>query len=238
MSHLAAGTIVTKNYLSYARVLASSFLEYHPDVPFFTLLVDEEDGHFAPSTEPFHLVRVADLEIPNLTSFLFKNSQQQVAIAAKPYFLSHLLGQGFGGAMFLDPDILVLNDLFALWEKISQHAIVLTPHFLAPLEREGRAERELTVLRSGVYNAGCVGVSEGTAAQQFLDWWQDRLYDHCQHNVAQGMMFDQRWLDLSPAFFDDVYILRDSSYNVAYWNLPERNVRIDEDRIIVNHQPC
>ena len=37
-----------------------------------------------------------------------------------------------------------------------------------------------------------------------------------------GLFTDQRWVDLAPAFFDDIAIVRDPQYNVATWNLTHR----------------
>ena len=53
MPELAVATVVAKNYVSFARVLAESFLRQHPDIPFFALLSDEVHGHFDPAAEPF-----------------------------------------------------------------------------------------------------------------------------------------------------------------------------------------
>ncbi|MDX6269800.1 MAG: hypothetical protein QOD28_1023 [Acidobacteriota bacterium] len=41
MQSVVVATIVAKNYLSFARVLADSFRRQHPEVPFFVLLTDE-----------------------------------------------------------------------------------------------------------------------------------------------------------------------------------------------------
>ena len=47
------------------------------------------------------------------------------------------------------------------------------------------------------------------------------------------MMFtDQRWIDFVPSLFDH-HILKDPSYNVAYWNLHERDLQWDGTRYLV-----
>ena len=51
LSELNACTIVSKNYLPFARVLARSYVEHHPGVRFFVLLVDRVDGYFDPAEE-------------------------------------------------------------------------------------------------------------------------------------------------------------------------------------------
>jgi len=58
VSTAAAGTIASKRALPFARVLARSFKNHHPDVPFFLLLADEPQGCFDPEHEPFVLRRL------------------------------------------------------------------------------------------------------------------------------------------------------------------------------------
>jgi hypothetical protein len=38
------------------------------------------------------------------------------------------------------------------------------------------------------------------------------------------MHYEQRWLDLVPALFGDVYVLLDPAYHVGHWNLRDRAV--------------
>jgi hypothetical protein len=238
MARLAAGTVVAKNYLPFARVLAGSFRERHPDIPFFVVLADEVDGHFDPAREPFVMLSLRDLNIPQLGRFCFHYSRQSLVVATKSFLLDYLLSQGFSSAIFLDADILILGNLDALFAIVQKHSIVLTPHLLAPLTGPGREARELNILLSGTYNGGFIGVSESASARAFLSWWQDRLYEHCHHAVAGGMHYDQHWLDLVPVYFEDVHILRDPTYNVAYWGLPERNAQVPENLSPADIQPC
>ena len=87
----AACTIVSKNYISYARVLAESFRRHHPDAGMYVLLVDRLDGHFDPAAEPFTLVELSALGIPDLPRFAFQYAITELNTAVKPYFLRHLL---------------------------------------------------------------------------------------------------------------------------------------------------
>ena len=107
---LAACTIVSKNYLSYARVLAESFRRHHPRSQMFVLLVDRVDGHFAPEREPFELVELPELDMPELPRFCFQYSIVELNTAAKPYFLQHLLRKrGVSKLIYLDPDIVIVS---------------------------------------------------------------------------------------------------------------------------------
>ena len=222
MGQVAAATIAAKRHLSLARVLATSFREYHPDIPFFVILADEVDGYFDPAQEPFELVRLSEVGLPNFPRVLFQYRQQELTYAATPYVLAHLLDRGFGSVCFFKQESLVLGGLTSVLGSVSEHSITLTPHLLAPLAGADRHERELNILQSGVYNVGFLGVSGSATARTFLSWWQDRVYRHCRHRVPQGMHYEQRWLDLVPAFFEDFHVVRDPGFNVGHWNLPER----------------
>src|SRR5437588_1601306 len=47
----AGCTIIAKNYIAMARVLADSFKRFHPESPFFALLLDPIEGCFDPRQE-------------------------------------------------------------------------------------------------------------------------------------------------------------------------------------------
>jgi hypothetical protein len=235
---VAGCTIVAKSYLSYARVLSTSFRQQHPDIPFFTLLADEVDGYFDPAAEPFQLLQLTDLDIPDLERFRFHYTQQPLSYAATPYLLAHLLARGFQRTIFFKQESLVVGNLAPVFDLLERRSIVLTPHLHAPLTGSDRIGRELTILQSGTFNVGMLGVTRTEPASRFLEWWQDRLRTHCRYDVPGGMHYEQRWLDLVPGFFEDVHVLRDPGYNVAHWNLPDRAVTMCGDAILVEGQPC
>ena len=236
----AAGTIVAKSCLHLARVLAQSFREHHPEIPFFVLLADEVDGHFDPAAEAFELLRLSELKLPRLERLRFRYGQQPLSYALTPVLLRQLLDRGFGRALFIKQESLVLAALPALFDALERHPIVLTPHLLEPLAGPDGVARELNVLLSGSYNLGVLGVSETPTAREFLDWWQDRLATHCLHDAAHGLHFEQRWIDLVPAYFEGTFVLRDPGYNVGHWCLPERDVQVrpEAGQVTVDGQPC
>jgi hypothetical protein len=232
----AAGTVVSKSHLSLARVLAGSFRERHPGIPFFVLLADEVDGFFEPSREPFELLGFGELGIANDERLRFRHAQQPLSYAAAPHFLRHLLDRGFARALFIKQESLVMGDLSGIAGRLARHPILLTPHLLDPLEGPERGLRELNILQVGACNAGLVGVAEHPVARRFLDWWSDRVHDHCRLAVAEGIHYEQRWIDLVPAFFEGTHLLRDPGCNVAHWNLPERRVAATDGKVTVDGQ--
>jgi hypothetical protein len=220
--HAVAGTIAAKGRLAEARVVASSFREHHPDVPFYLLLSDDADGYFEPAREPFELVCLGDLGLGEIRELAFRYDREPLSYALTAVFMRHLLRLGFEHVVFLKQETLVTGDLRPLFDRLATHPIVLTPHLLAPLRGPDAEARELNVLLSGTYNVGVIGVSNGDAGRRFLDWWHDRLRGHSRHAVADGMHFEQRWVDLVPSYFEEASVVRDVGVNVAHWNVRER----------------
>lgn len=238
MKSVAVGTVISKSFLPFARVLARSFAEHHPGVPFYVLLCDEVQSCFEPAEEPFVLIPFTELEMRHPEHFRFRYSIQYLSIAAKPQLLHHLFGLGYERVLYFDSDILIMGDLEPLIDPPGDCSVALTPHLLSPPRGTSGTERELAVSRAGIFNAGCVSARSDERGRAFIAWWEDRLRYHTIHDVARGLHGDQRWLDLAASFFEGVSVIRDPACNVAYWNLPERVVSWHGGRLMVNETPC
>ena len=58
-----------------------------------------------------------------------------------------------------------------------------------------------------------------------LDWWRERLRHRLVHRpCARGFFTDQKSIDLVPGLFDH-HLVKDPSWNAAYWNLATRPAR-------------
>jgi hypothetical protein len=226
-------TIAAKHRLADARVLARSFAEHHPDIPFFVVLADEPGG-LDLAAEPFETIPLGALGIPELRALCFRYDERQVSFAATPFAIRHVLDRGFGRVLFFKQEGLVLGSHAPVLDALERDALVLTPHLLEP----ATARAELQILLSGVYNGGLVGVSGRPAGRAFLDWWADRQLQHCRHDVAGGMHYEQRWLDLAPSLFEGVRILRDPAFNVGHWNLAERRIEVRDGEVLARGRPC
>jgi hypothetical protein len=146
-----------------------------------------------------------------------------VVVASKADAIAQLLAAGADPVLYVDADSLVLGDLRPLFERIREHAITLVPHQVAPLDGPGAIAGELHQLLGGTCNGGLLAVRDRPAGHAFVRWWRDRLRDHCRLATAEGMFYDQRWLDLVPGLFGDVALLRDPAYDTAWWNAAQRS---------------
>jgi hypothetical protein len=238
MNGLVVGTIVARNYLAFARALNESLRHHHPDIPHYVLVADELGSGVGTRNESFRVLGLSDLCIDDLQSFLFGYERKPLLAALKPILLRHLLGAGYSSALYLDADMWVLDDLGPTRERITCHAMTLTPHLGMAPTRVDRQLLERLLLFAGMYNAGFVGVTDRPETHRFLAWWEARLRRHCDDDVRHGIHYDQRWLDLAPGFVEDLHILRDPGINVAYWNLPDVDARLDGGRLLVNGHTC
>ena len=238
MSALAACTIVSKNYIPFARVMARSFHQHHPRGRFFVLLVDRNEGHIDPEREEFTLLEVEELEnVPELRSFLFKYSLLECNTAVKPYLLEHLFERyRLPNLVYFDPDILITGSLDELAGLVERSSIVLTPHLTEPID-DAAWPSELAFLQSGTYNLGFIALRRSQTTSRLLEWWQQRLWDRCLVRIEKGLFVDQKWIDLVPGIFGDVHVHTHPGYNVAYWNLNGRTVTVGEDGPRSNGEP-
>ncbi len=210
MSDLAVGTVVSRNHMAYARVLADSLRRWHPELELYVLVIDHHEGD-----EPFELLTLEGVS----RSWRFAHSLQEVLVLAKPILLGELLRRGHERALLLDSDMLVTAPLDPLLDAVRDAPVVLTPHLLEPVA----VDRELQILLSGVFNGGVIGVGGDARGRAFLEQWSERLDTYCRSAVERGLYYEQRWLDLAPSTCTGLRILRDPTINVAWWNLPERD---------------
>jgi hypothetical protein len=233
---VAVVTVAARNYLAHVRVLALSLSAQHHGCRLQLALTDEIEWDLDAASEPFDLLTLEDIGVPR--RWTFTHNRKELAAAAKPHAVSHLLDRGFEAVLFLDPDTLVLSDLDAVEAQVLRSAITVSPHFLAPPPGPGGDRMQTAVLQAGIYNGGLFGASKTPAARRFLDWWAERLRTDCRHDLAQGLHFDQRWLDFVPSLVENWSFIDDPGCNVGYWRLLGRTMRVRGPFVTVDGVPC
>jgi len=237
-SSMAACTIVSRNYLSHARILAESFARHEPDGRFYLLVVDRlPAGVELPGY--IELVAPEDLELPQFYEMCFKYDVTELSTAVKPAMLHHLLCvRGESRVAYFDPDVLIARPLVELRRTLGRAGIVLVPHLLDQIPLDGHRPNEQDILIAGSYNLGFIAVRRHDESLQLLDWWGERLRDLCRVSPSEGLMTDQRWIDLVPGLFPSAAVLRDDTYDVAYWNLHSRALdRRTDGTYLINGRP-
>lgn len=228
----AACTIVAHNYLPQAKILANSFLEFHPDSTFYIVVVDRPIQARLVGSAGYKLVPITEIDMGE-EGFTYMASIYDVtefATSVKPFVLRHLL-ENHDCVFYIDPDIKVFAPLSPLVERTLEAGWSLTPHSLQPIIRNGWQPTEQEIKGAGIYNLGFIGVTK--KAVEMLDWWGERLRRDCIIDVSNQLFTDQRWIDMAVSLFP-AYIERTTSYNVAYWNLDQRRVWKDGSTYMVD----
>ena len=226
-------TSITANYIPKARILAKSVRKYCPGNKFVLVISDIMPLDFPCKEDPFDFIwRPEELgfTVLNLTSWIFSHTVVELCTAVKGQAILKIFDDlKEDKAIYLDPDIVVLDDLSELMGLLDRHSILLTPHQVVPdTTYESIVDNEVCSLAHGIYNLGFLAVRDTDEGRRFVAWWRDRLNDFCFDDIAHGIFTDQRWIDLVPAFFEDFKIIRDKQYNVATWNLSHRTVEQDD----------
>lgn len=234
-------TSITNNYLPKACILAETLKSHHPEWK-FDLVIAEPFINLGEENFKFfdNIITIDDLNFPYFNRWVFNHSVMEICTAIKgqsSYYIFNTLGAEI--VVYLDPDIAVFNSLQELIDLLENYPIIFTPHQNKPSkDYDSIFENEVCSLKHGVYNLGFFAISNFGQGKEFLDWWRQRLYYFCYIDFSKGLFTDQRWCDLAPVFFDKLYILRKSEYNVATWNISHREITMAPDgTILVDGSP-
>ncbi len=233
-----AFTICSNNYLAQAKTLADSFSCFNPDYDFTICLVDtfseEIDYSFF---KPYEIICIENLQIEQLAAMIEKYDITELNTAVKPFIFHFLFktSPDTDSIIYLDPDILIYQPFTYLETCLNAYDILLTPHLFSPIE-DDLSPSEPDILNAGLYNLGFIAVRRSAESFRFIDWWQNRLKDRCIIDFANGLFVDQLWINFVPLYFKNTLIIEKPGYNVAYWNLHEREVSICENSYCINKE--
>ena len=223
---IAACTVISPNYLAFARTLATSYLVHHPTHRFFVLLVADLTDQSVFAGELFEPVLLSEIGLSDLRGEAMKYDILELNTNVKPAFLQYLFRtQELDQLVYLDPDIFVYGPLEPVFAALTGGAIaVLTPHLTTPLA-DDFLPSEQDHLYNGTYNLGFVAFRRCAEAERMLAWWSKRCLALGFSEGRTGLFVDQKWMNLAPGLFEGVAILRDAGCNMAYWNLHERSLQ-------------
>ena len=231
-------TICSNNYMPFAHVLFGSIRRLHPEATLFLCLADrvvETPGLYG---RDLTVIEAHVLPIPDFLNFAFRYDIMEFNTALKPFMFLHLLDDyGFDTVIYFDPDIEVFAPLTSVFSALQGGAsFFFTPHLCAPSE-DRQEPNDLTIMRAGAYNLGFLGVSRSEETTELLSWWARRLRYQCINAQAEGIFVDQKFMDLIPGFTDNAVISHDTTLNVAYWNLAQRELAQTGDGWTVDGAP-
>jgi len=233
-----AFTICSNNYLAKAKVVADTFITHHPDYEFLFFLVDIIDNNLDYSTlGKYQLIQIHKI-VPNIEELATKYNIVELNTAVKPaIFLYFLYKLNINTVIYLDPDLMIFNRFVEVEEELKKGNtnLVITPHFCSPID-DGKYPSEIDFMPFGLYNLGFIAIKNSIESKHFLKWWHERLMKYCYIQPDKAMFTDQLWVNYAPLFFNGVSILKHLGYNVANWNLYEREITVNDDVFYINQK--
>ncbi len=198
-------------------------LKFYPNSKFVIGLVDYLDDQIDFSSfQGMEILPFDQLGFPEFEDMLSRYNVIEFNTAVKPFYIDYLWSTYGTGhrIIYLDPDIVLYRTLDHVTEALESHNTVLTPMFCeAPVET---SLDELVALRHGMFNLGFIALRYSDESNRLILWWKTRLRTHCLIDKPRGIFVDQKWMDLAPLLFDEVFILKHRGYNMAWWNFSER----------------
>ena len=248
MSFVAC-TVATRRYLAFARVVADSFFEHHPDGRLAVLVPDDPARQRAVGDPRVEELRMSDIGIDEAEQQRLGliYGPRELACSMKARLAKFLVARG-DPVVVLDGDVCVYGDLTPVADMARESGLALTPHNTTPHStpehyppQAGWAPRavnafgpEQMILLAGTWNAGVMGL--GPAAGEFLDWWEARTKRFCLLEPVRGLFQEQGWLALAPELFDFRLAL-DESFNANGFALHDRDVEWEDDRPWLGGEP-
>lgn len=224
--NIAVVTVTTRNFLHRARALMERVAELMPEARRVVLCADPvEAGQVDPMQESFDWVAASGLGISRYHQLALASNPTGLCCALKPFaVMSAWASPGVCSVLYLDNDMDLYRRPVEMLNDLELYSFVLTPHHLAPLPA-GSVPGEIILKSFGIYNAGMFGVRKCPETEAFIAWWAEWMLDPAHLRYEMG--YDQCWLDYVPVYCPAAKVSRHEGYNVAFWNLAERNLRLE-----------
>jgi hypothetical protein len=223
-------TICSNNYLAQAIVLGNSLLEYNPSYDFKICLADRKIPEINYASIPFEVIEMESIGMAAFDEMYKRYNIIELNTSVKPFCFNYFFKNEpeVELVFYLDPDIVVYSPFSEMESALIENEIVIIPHFTTPIN-DDKIQAENDFLNSGLYNLGFLALKKGEESQKLLEWWAKRLETKAYINLAKGMFTDQIWINFVPLFFDKVHILKHPGYNMAYWNMHERILSVNQE---------
>lgn len=232
-----AFTLCSNNYLAQAKVLGISLKKHNPEYYFIIGLIDKYSPHIDYTTIGFEIILLEDIGLLNIEKLWQHYNIVELNTCIKPTYFKHIFKkyEDTEFVLFFDPDIMIYSELADVESQLIDHDFVLIPHILNSIPINNKRPNDYDFLNYGLYNLGFLALKNSfQIVNNFLPWWEERTLKLGFDMPSKGLFVDQIWFNLVPLFFKRVSILSNPGYNVAPWNLQERNLEIMENGITVN----
>lgn len=234
-------TICSMNFFRRALVLLDSFTNTNPGTKTVVFIVDRvgtETMDKIKTLQKRHCVVFADaLNIEKYNEMCFKYNLVELNTAIKPDAFNYVFANGAQKAIYLDPDILVLNSLNDTFILLDKHSAIVTPHLISDGFSRSKMEKYFDLHLCGIMNLGFIAVANDDYGKRLISWWKNKLLDNAFVDKYLFTAYDQKWADSFTSLFGErIFIQRNPGYNVASWNINERELLFDKNCFSIEYE--
>lgn len=229
-------TIITADHYPKAYTLYKSLARFNSSIQLQVLLAD--DGailNSAVKPEGIKVFTVNYLKDYPLVKELYDkyalSSMDFFRWSMKPVFVSYLLEDGFDKVIYLDCDMFFFNEYDFLFLELDQSSVLLTPNWInsdPSLDKDSY----ISLFTSGFFSAGFVGANRNGLAA--LKWWAEACLFMMGADIKSGIRDDQKYLDILPAKFEEINIIRHRGCNIGAWNYRECKRTLINGKVLIN----
>lgn len=227
---IVLASVCTLSHLAFARTMIASVREHHSrdELPIYLLVIDW-DGNETIHLPEATLLAGRDIAIDSFDYLLLKFTAFEMCCAAKPFLLRHIIGATiFKTILYIDSDISVFARLDHMLACLEDADLAVIPHTVSPLPNPERFYQYPSLgdlIAAGNYNAGMFGITVTNKNIELLACWSYLVSAPGAFLKSRGLQHEQNFFNWLVALADNVTVIKDTAYNVAYWNLHDRSLR-------------
>ena len=223
------GVIVTKREKRDFKNLITSFFKFHPQGRIYFLTVDFVND-FIEENQNLISFDIFDLNLKKLKDKIFNFSPSITKLILKPYWLDFLFrSKKINKLILVEPQTLFYNSIEHLNEILDVYSILVTPYFLKSFSWDDKIE--------GIFDFRFLGVKNNLVGKKLIEWWENKVQEFLKGKVKEDYFRNQKFFDLLPFNFNQVYIIKEPGINVNFLNLKERKLTFENKHIFVNGKP-
>ncbi|MBO2944558.1 hypothetical protein JJQ72_11315 [Paenibacillus sp. F411] len=236
---IAFCTVITMDYMDQAAVLFQSLAKHQQDYQGFALVIDADSVSDLPADLPYTVVLLEELDIHNLDQMVIYYNAFELCNAVRPSWIKHLmLHYNSSKVIYLDSDIYVTSSFDEALSLLDTCLFSFTPHITKPLPLDGQQPDDLQLLQVGLYNSGFWMFRQHERSLEMLDWLISRFEIYCFDDLSRRMFCDQKLLPmLVHHYAEDFRRLDAPQYNIAHWNMFQRELYREDGRYWVDGKP-
>jgi len=225
-------TLFDHRYLDRGLALYESIARYCNTFQFWVLCMDDScfEVLAAMKLEHMHLITLAQLEKTDTSLKNIKESRTPIEyyFNCKPSLALYVLKQCelASQVIYMDADIYFFANPERIYRMMGEYSVAITPHrFRSDLKYSEKY---------GKFNAGYLLFKRNENGLACLNWWRERCIEWCNDVVEDDRFADQKYIERFASLFEGVLSIDSIGVNLAPWNIDEKKIKCENDKLYVN----